>query len=235
MLNLLLKSIRKNSDKNKALLLQRFFKTGKGQYGEGDLFLGLTVPQSREIALEFKDMPYEDLNTLLKSKYHEERLISLLILVHRYEKNEPERKKVFDFYLKNRKGINNWDLVDLSAPRIVGRHLYDNGPDSSILHQYAKSIDLWEKRIAIVSTMYFISKGSFDETLSITEQLMQDKHDLIHKACGWMLREVGKKDESVLKKFLSKHYKKMPRTMLRYAIERFPEHVRKAYLKGTIK
>lgn len=233
-LTLIRKEIKYKSNTSRAKVSQSFFKTGKGQYGEGDIFVGLTVPQAREIANKFKDTSLEEISFLLNSKIHEERLIALFILVHNYEKHPDKRKEIFDFYIENIKGINNWDLVDTSAPRIVGEFLKDK--DKSLLYQYAKSKELWEKRIAIVSTLYFIVKCKmYKDTLKITKILMQDKHDLIHKACGWMLREVGKKDKSVLVNFLKKHYKIMPRTMLRYSIERFEESERKAYLKGTIK
>ena len=232
-----LKDIRKKieSEKNpkQALILQRFFKTGKGEYGEGDVFYGIKVPVQRTIAEQFKDLAFEDLKVLISSKVHEERLIAAFILVDQYKKGDEKKKKiVFDFYLKNRKGINNWDLVDLSAPKIVGEHLLNKEKD--LLYKFAYSKDLWEKRIAILSTQTFIRKHFFEDTLKLSEILLQDKHDLIHKAVGWMLREIGNRDMQVVEEFLAKHYKKMPRTMLRYAIEKFPETKRKNYLKGRI-
>jgi len=232
-----LKDIRKKieSEKNpkQALILQRFFKTGKGEYGEGDVFYGIKVPVQRTIAEQFKDLAFEDLKVLISSKVHEERLIAAFILVDLYKKDDEKKKKiVFNFYLKNRKGINNWDLVDLSAPKIVGEHLLNKEKD--LLYKFAYSKDLWEKRIAILSTQTFIRKHFFEDTLKLSEILLQDKHDLIHKAVGWMLREIGNRDMQVVEEFLAKHYKKMPRTMLRYAIEKFPETKRKNYLKGRI-
>ena len=216
-----------------AKTMQWFFKTGKGEYGEGDVFAGLKVPTQRKIAREFKELSLSDLKELLSSKIHEERLISLLILVDNYEKgDEKEKESIYSFYIKNRKGINNWDLVDLSAPKIVGKYLFDK--DKSILFKFASSKNLWERRIAILSTYEFIRNEQYDTTLKIAKTLLEDEHDLIHKAVGWMLREIGKKDLEVEEKFLKKHYNKMPRTMLRYAIEKFPETKRKKYLKGKI-
>jgi len=222
----------------KATFLQRFFKTGKGEYAEGDIFLGLTVPQIRSTIKTFYNLSLNEIESSLHSKFHEERLSALLILVHRYEKNPKNRKEIFDFYLDNRKAVNNWDLVDLSSHKIIGHFLFHFGEDYPVykvlLANLTKSTNLWERRIAIVSTYYFIRNNQFDETLHISELLLKDKHDLIHKAVGWMLREVGKKDVGVLKSFLKKHIHEMPRTMLRYAIERFPEKERKAYLKGKV-
>ncbi|HCY75471.1 MAG: DNA alkylation repair protein [Ignavibacterium sp.] len=227
------KAILKQRNTAQAIVLQRFFKTGKGEYGEGDIFYGIKVPEQRIIAKQFKDLPLDDLKILLLSKVHEERLISAFILVDQYEKGDDKKKKsIFDFYLKNRKGINNWDLVDLSSPKIIGAYLIDKEKD--LLYKFAHSKDLWEKRIAILSTFTFIRHGWFDDTLNISGILLNDKHDLIHKAVGWMLREIGNRDIQSEEEFLIKHYKTMPRTMLRYAIEKFPEQKRKAYLKGTI-
>lgn len=216
----------------KASLLSRFFKTGKGQYGEGDKFLGITVPQSRIIVRKYwQNTTLNDVKVLLDSPIHEVRLVALLILVKMSDKGD--RKKIFDFYLSNVHRVNNWDLVDVSAPRIVGRFLQDWDFDEyySIISNLAKSSNLWEKRIAIVSTLYFIINNDFKPTIKISEQLLTDPHDLIHKACGWMLREVGKKDEKVLLSFLDKYYKVMPRTMLRYSIERFSQSKKKHYMK----
>ncbi len=213
--------------------MQWFFKTGKGDYGEGDVFAGLKVPTQRKLAREFKDLILTDLKVLLNSSVHEERLIALFILVDRYGKgNEKEKAEIFSFYMKNRKGINNWDLVDLSAPKIVGKHLLNK--DRSLLYKFASSKNLWERRIAVLSTYEFIRQDDFETTLEVAEILLEDKHDLIHKAVGWMLREIGKRDLQTEEKFLKKHYKKMPRTMLRYAIEKFPESKRKKYLQGKI-
>ncbi|MBI3334704.1 DNA alkylation repair protein [Candidatus Pacearchaeota archaeon] len=238
-----LKSLRseldKMSDSSKAKILQGFFKTGSGDYGEGDIFLGISVPESRNIAVKYNNLSFKEIISLLQSKIHEERLIGLLILVHNYEKNSGKREEIFNFYLSNSHAINNWDLVDLSAYQIVGRHIFNQGKSNlslgGLLFKLADSENIWERRIAIISTYYFIKNNRFDETLEIAEMLLKDKHDLIHKAVGWMLREVGKRDKEALVKFLKRDYKSMPRTMLRYAIEKFPEKERKAYLKGEIK
>lgn len=227
------KDLHKLANPPKARILQGFFKTGKGEYGEGDVFLGITVPESRRIAIKYKNLPLKDIESLLKSKIHEERLIALLMLVHNYENNSEKKDEIFNFYIKNTKYINNWDLVDLSSHEIVGDYLLDK--DKSVLYKMAKSSSIWEKRISIISTYTFIRNNKFSDTLQISEILLQDKHDLIQKAVGWMLREMGKKDQEEEEKFLRKHYKSMPRTMLRYAIEKFPENKRKAYLSGEIK
>ena len=227
------KAILKQKNPAQALVLQRFFKTGKGEYGEGDIFYGIKVPEQKTIAKQFKDLTFDDLKELIKSKVHEERLIAAFILVDQYKKGDEKKKKsVYDFYLKNRKGINNWDLVDLSAPKIVGAYLIDKG--KKWLYKFADSKDLWEKRISIISTQAFIREHFFEDTLNISKILLHDKHDLIRKAVGWMLREIGNRDLETEEEFLKKHYKKMPRTMLRYAIEKFPEQKRLAYLKGKI-
>ena len=221
----------------KAKISQGFFKTGKGQYGEGDIFLGISVPQCRAIAKKYYiKINYNDLNKVIKSKFHEERLIALLILVTQYEKSKKleEKKQVLDFYLSNLEYINNWDLVDLSCYKILGRYLFEESRDFKLLINFAKSSDLWTRRISIVSTVYFIRLQKFDITLQIAKILLNDNEDLIHKAVGWMLREVGKKDLKVLEGFLAEFYKKMPRTMLRYAIEKFDKAERNRYLKGLI-
>lgn len=227
------KQIKNQADPNQAVILQRFFKTGKGDYGEGDIFYGIKVPVQRIIAKKFNALSLVDLKELIKSKMHEERLIAAFILIDKYKKgDEKEKKQIFNFYLNNRKGINNWDLVDLSAPKIVGEYLLDKEKD--LLYKFARSNDLWEKRIAILSTQTFIRNHFFEDTLKISEILLNDKHDLIHKAVGWMLREVGNRDIQAEEDFLKKYYKQMPRTMLRYAIEKFPEKKRKDYLEGRI-
>lgn len=227
------KAILKQKNPSQAINLQRFFKTGKGEYGEGDIFYGIKVPVQRIIAKQFRDFSLDDLKSLILSKVHEERLIAAFILVDQYKRGDEKKKKnIFDFYIKNRKGINNWDLVDLSAPKIVGAHLIDK--EKYLLYKFAHSKDLWEKRISIISTQTFIREHYFEDTLKISEILLHDKHDLIHKAVGWMLREIGNRDIKTEEEFLQKHYKKMPRTMLRYAIEKFPETKRKNYLKGRI-
>ncbi len=221
------------ADKNVAETMSWFFKTGKGEYGEGDKFIGLKVPVQRKIAGEFRNLDYKDLSVLLSSKIHEERLIALLILVNKYKKSsEAEKESIYKFYLKKKKGINNWDLVDLSAPKIIGEHLLKR--NKKILLRFAGSKNIWERRIAILSTYALIRKNEFETTMQIAYILLEDTHDLIHKAVGWMLREIGKKDLVTEEKFLKLYYKRMPRTMLRYAIEKFPESKRKKYLKGTI-
>jgi 3-methyladenine DNA glycosylase AlkD len=231
------KETQKLANPKKASLLSGFFKTGKGEYGEGDIFLGITVPESRKIAIKYRFLPLSDVESLLKSKIHEERLIALLLLVHNYKlaskiNDEKLKEGLYNFYLSNTKYTNNWDLVDLSCHQIVGNYLLNKSRD--ILFKLSKSNNLWERRISIISTFAFIRDKDFSDSLELAETLLHDPHDLIHKAVGWMLREIGKKDLSVLKAFLQKHYKSMPRTMLRYAIEKFPETERKAYLKGEI-
>lgn len=235
MLNELKKEIEKAKNPEQAKILQRFFKTGKGEYGEGDIFLGIKVPIQRSIAKNYTELSFIDLQNLLNSKIHEERLIALIILTNKYKKAKKDtakKRQIFEFYLKNTNNINNWDLVDLSAPNIVGDFSSIDG--NEIIRFLAKSKNLWEKRIAIVSTHAFIRKRIFGETIAIADILIKDEHDLIHKAVGWMLREVGKRNQDVLEIFLKERYKTMPRTMLRYAIEKFPEEKRKAYLKGEI-
>lgn len=227
------KEIKTLSSPEVSKTMQWFFKTGKGEYGEGDIFAGLKVPSQRKLAREFKDLALTDLKTLLNSPVHEERLISLFILVDKYAKgDEKEKEAIFSFYLKNRRGINNWDLVDLSAPKIIGKHLLNK--DKSLLFKFALSKNLWDRRIAVLSTYEFIKNNDFAVTLQISEMLLQDKHDLIHKAVGWMLREIGKIDLQAEENFLKTHYKKMPRTMLRYVIEKFSETKRKKYLHEKI-
>lgn len=229
MLDQLRKELSQLSSPEKAKKLSWFFKTGKGQYGEGDVFLGIPVPEQRKVAKRYNDLPLDDLQELLSSNIHEHRLTALLILVSKYAKaDDPDKKEIFGFYLKNTEHINNWDLVDLSAPKIVGEHLLNK--DTSILFKLAKSNSLWERRIAVLSTFTFIRNNDFDDALSISEILLHDEHDLIHKAVGWMLREVGKRDQEAEERFLRKYCRQMPRTMLRYAIERFDENKRKIYL-----
>ena len=236
MIKELQKELRKLANPEKAKILAMFFKTGKGEYGEGDIFLGITVPEQRKVAVRYNlpagkvgTLDFRNIQKLLNSKIHEERLVALLILVEQYKKvDEANKNKIFDFYLKNTKRINNWDLVDLSAPKIVGRHLLDK--DRSILYKFARSANLWERRIAILATFWFINKLQFSDALKIGEILIKDKDDLIHKAVGWMLREIGKRNQKVEEDFLKKFYKIMPRTMLRYAIERFSEDKRKFFL-----
>ena len=211
--------MRRLASPDQAAISRRFFKTGPGQYGEGDEFIGLKVPQTRSLVKGCDGLPESDILTLLHSSIHEERLLALLCLVRRYERGDEEiRAHIFDLYLKNRRWINNWDLVDTSAPHIVGRWLLTR--DRSPLRQLAKSHDLWERRIAILATQTFIRHREYTDTLVISEMLLPDKHDLIHKASGWMLREVGNRDVAVLETFLARHAAHMPRTMLRYAIEK---------------
>lgn len=231
MLSRLLKKFKSKSNPQKAVSYQRFFKTGPGQYGEGDLFLGVTVPQQRILAKEFKDLPLNDIKTLLKSKYHEHRLTSLFILIHQFNQaEEKERDRIVEFYCSNRQYINNWDLVDSSAAQILGTHLLTHPNEKNILYEYVKSNSLWDRRIAIIATFAFIKKSKFDDTINMSLLLLQDEHDLMHKAVGWMLREVGKKEPSALKSFLNAHAPNMPRTALRYAIEKFDATTRKHYL-----
>ena len=222
--------IKSKKNLEKIAIYQNFFKTGKGEYGEGDVFYGLTMPQQRLIVKQFTDLSLKDIQTLLNSKIHEERMISLLILVDKYEKTKDS--KLVKFYLKNAKRINNWDLVDVTAPKILGQYLSKTGANRRILYKLAKSKNLWEKRISIISTLNFIRKNQLTDTLKISRILLSDKHDLIHKAVGWMLRELGKKDEKKLVKFLKENYNQLPRTTLRYAIERFSEKKRKRMLIG---
>ncbi len=221
------------ADPAKAKFLAGFFKTGKGQYGEGDRFLGINVPSIRKVAKVFHNLPLPDCEELLESEYNDARFLALIILVNHYEKgNDQIQGLVFETYLKRRQFVNNWNLVDASAPYIAGGHLLRRS--RATLHQLGQSKSLWDRRIAIVATFAFIRQDDFVDTLRITEQLLGDQHDLIHKACGWMLREVGKRDQTVLEQFLRQFYRQMPRTMLRYAIERFTPAVRNAYLAGEI-
>ena len=233
-MNNIIKKLSKLKNKEKAKLLSGFFKTGKGQYGEGDIFWGITVPEQRKIAKEFVGIPIAELNPLIESPVHECRLTALLILTYKFEfatknKDSKVQRQIYNFYIKNTRYINNWDLVDVTAPRIVGAYLFDK--DRSILYKLVHSKNLWEKRIAIISTYYFIKQKDFIDTIKIAETLLPDKHDLIHKAVGWMLREVGKMDEKVLHEFLKKYAKRMPRTALRYSIERLPVEFKKYYMK----
>jgi 3-methyladenine DNA glycosylase AlkD len=234
------KELKSKADPNKAAILQRFFKTGPGQYGEGDIFIGVMVPQSRQLAKKFSQLPLGEVMRLLYSRIHEERLVALLILALRYgsalnNREEEEKEEIVKFYLDHIKQVNNWDLVDLSAPNILGAHLVDSRDNNrrQLLYRLAGSENVWERRIAILATYHFIKKGDFSDTLKIAEMLLQDRHDLIHKAAGWMLREVGKRDTAAEEAFLEKHYSLMPRMMLRYAIERLPENKRRRYMKAN--
>lgn len=224
------RSLRKYADPQKGIFLSRFFKTGKGGYAEGDKFLGLTVPNTRKVSKEFIDLEIAEIEKLLTSSFHEERLVALLILILQFKKaDEVRRKEIFDFYLAHTKYVNNWDLVDLSAGYIVGGYLSKR--DRKVLFKLAESESLWERRIAMISTFAFIKNGESKDTIEIAKILLSDKHDLIHKAVGWMLREMGKNcGEKILESFLDANAKKMPRTMLRYAIEKLPENTRLYWL-----
>lgn len=226
------REIRSAADPAKARILAGFFKTGKGEYGEGDRFLGLTVPVSRAIARRNEGLPLVDVKRLLVSPWHEERLIALLLLIHDFERGDARTQHdTYRLYLAHTDRINNWDLVDLSAHRIVGAYLVRR--DRTILRRLARSRSLWERRIAVVSTFRFIADRDPGDSLALAAMLLDDPEDLMHKAVGWMLREVGKKDIRALERFLVRHGRRMPRTMLRYAIERFPERRRKEYLRRT--
>ena len=222
------KDLRKASDPSKVSVLQGFFKTGPGQYGEGDRFMGVTVPEARKIAKAHADSAdFQTIKHLLGSPVHEERLVALLMLVM---KNKTHGALAAKFYLQNLDRVNNWDLVDLSAPSILGPYLA--GADRSLLYKLARSKNVWKRRVAIVTTLYFIRNDDLDDTFRIAKILLRDDHDLIQKAVGWMLREAGKRDAVAEEKFLRSHYRKMPRTMLRYAIERFPERKRKFFMRS---
>jgi 3-methyladenine DNA glycosylase AlkD len=227
------KHLQKLANPDKAMILQGFFKTGPGEYADGDRFLGLVVPVIRKLAKQYQDTPIGEVKKLLMSAIHEERLLALLMLVQRYQKGDDGLKKiVYGLYLESTGYINNWDLVDLSAEKIVGPYLRDRARRP--LYRLAKSKSLWERRIAIISTFHYIKNHDYRDTLAVAGLLLEDAEDLIHKAVGWMLREVGKRDMGVEERFLRAHYRSMPRTMLRYAIERFPESKRKKYLNGKI-
>jgi 3-methyladenine DNA glycosylase AlkD len=220
-------------NKGRAIVLQRFFKTGPGEYGEGDVFLGIRVPELRKLAKTYQHITTKEAGQILNSSIHEQRLLALFILVRKYLRgNELQRKAIYDLYLKNTRFVNNWDLVDGSAGHIVGAFLM--GKDKKPLYRLSKSKNLWERRISIMATFHFIKQDQFSETFKIAKTLLADEEDLIHKAVGWMLREVGKRHMPAEEKFLKEHYRKMPRTMLRYAIERFPETKRQMYLKSKL-
>ena len=232
MISCIRKDLEKLSDKERAARLQKYFKTGKGEYGQGDKFLGIRVPNLRKLAKKYKDISISQASELMKSPFHEERLLSLFVLADIFRKADNKgKKKIYGLYMKTTKFINNWDLVDASAGRIVGAYLFDC--DKKPIYSLAKSKSLWERRISIMSTSYFIAQNEFADTLKIAEMLLNDKEDLIHKAVGWLLREVGKRDLELEENFLRKHYMNMPRTMLRYAIEKFPQAKRKKYLEAN--
>jgi 3-methyladenine DNA glycosylase AlkD len=225
------KLLQKMGDKEDSLFLQGFFKTGVGQYGEGDIFLGIRVPALRKLAKEYKALPLKEVLLLLRSPYHEVRLFALILFVNAFAQgDESIEKKIYDLYMANTRYINNWDLVDISAPNIVGAFLMERSKKP--LYQLAKSKSLWERRMATLATFYFIKNNQFADALKIAGILLQDKEDLIHKAAGWMLREVGKRNIDSAESFLQKHCQIMPRTMLRYAIERFAPSKRRRYLEG---
>jgi len=230
------KELRAAVDPAKAAFFPRFFKAGPGQYAEGDKFLGVTVPNQRIIAKKYKDLSLSVIEELITSSWHEERLTGLLILVNRYKKaDEVEKKTVYNFYLSHTKNINNWDLVDTSAEHIVGSFLQNRPEKMEVLTKLAHSSSLWERRISMLSTFHYIKQGNPGEAIEIAEILLQDTHDLIQKAVGWMLREIGKRcDQQLLIEFLNEHYLSMPRTALRYAIEHFSEETRQKYLNGKI-
>ena len=217
-------------------ILQKFFKTGKGEYAEGDLFIGVRVPDQRKVAKEFYNkISLEELSELLSSKYHEHRLTALLMLILKFEKSKEksQQKEIIDFYLNHLDFINNWDLVDTSCYKILGRYCIENQQEK-LLIDLSNSDKMWKKRIAIVGTMHYIKKGSFELTKEFAERNLHHPHDLMHKANGWLLREMGNKNEQELLDFLNLHYKEMPRTCLRYAIEKLDEGLRQDYLKGRI-
>lgn len=213
-----------------------FHKTGKGGYAEKDIFIGVTVPDIRKVANEYyKDITLKETEDLLHSNYHEERLLALIILTYKMKKaKENEQKEIIELYIDNTEYINGWDLVDLSAHYTLGKYLLEHEAEKGILYDFANSNDLWKQRISIVSTWIFIRNNKYEDTLKIAEILLNNEHDLIHKAVGWMLREVGKKDFDIEYNFLVKRYKQMPRTMLRYSIEKFDEELRQDFLKGRI-
>lgn len=231
----LINKLKKLKNPAKAKILQGFFKTGKGQYGEGDMFWGITVPEQRRVAKEYIEISLEELHELVMNPVHEVRLTSFIVLTEQYkrtvkQKDEKKMKQIYDFYITHAKSANNWDLVDLTAPIISGHYIFSNPEKRKILQKLAASKNIWERRIAILSTFYFIRQKEFALTFDISNTLLKDKQDLIHKAAGWMLREVGKRDEKALKAYLAERYNTMPRTMLRYAIERFSREERGRYL-----
>lgn len=226
-----LAELKRHEDKEKAKFLSGFFKTKKGEYAEGDVFLGIVVPETRIVSRKFKELPTSEIAKLFRSEFHEARLLAVIILTLQFESmSGAGQEAIVRFYVDNRKYINNWDLVDLSAYKILGAYLYER--DRKLIYQLANSDNLWEKRISVVSTYYFIKKDDFEDTIRLCEKFLTESHDLMHKACGWMLREVGKRDESVLLEFLERYAPYMPRTMLRYSIEKLPEELRQKYLKA---
>jgi 3-methyladenine DNA glycosylase AlkD len=219
-------------DSAQAAILQRFFKTGPGEYGEGDRFRGIRVPVLRKTARQYRHLTLPEAGRLLRSPFHEDRLLALLILIKRYYQGDALQGEIHRLYLEQRRFVNNWDLVDVSAPHLVGHYLLDRA--RGLLTRLGGSGVMWERRMAIIGTFHFIKQGDYDDTLKVARQLLGDPEDLIHKAVGWMLREVGKREKAAAEAFLQAHYRNMPRTMLRYAIEKFPEARRQAYLKGAV-
>lgn len=227
------KTLRQFKNPQYAAHSQKFFKTGKGEYGEGDVFLGIRVPQVRKVAKQFKELSFKECEQLLKSKFHEERLLALVILVHKFQKGDEKiKERIFKLYLRSPKYINNWDLVDVSAHKILGP--YVEGKDLSVLDELAQSKNLWKRRMAMISTFHFLRDRNFSPILRVAKILLNDDHDLIHKAVGWALREVGNRHLNTEKEFLKKYYKTMPKTMLRYAVEKFPKELRKKYYDGKV-
>ena len=226
------RALKQRADPARAALLQRFFKTGPGEYGAGDRFYGLTVPSVRAVGAKCRSLSLDHIEALLQSAWHEERLLALVVLVDHYQRGDASRREaIYRLYRRNTRRINNWDLVDCSAGHIVGAHLEKR--DRGALRRLARSSLVWERRIAIIATFYYIRRGEFGETLRVARLLLDDDHDLIHKAVGWMLREVGKQNRGAEEQFLRACAHRMPRTMLRYAVERFPERVRRRYLTAT--
>lgn len=227
------KALKEKSNPEKAAFFPRFFKSGKGEYGEGDKFFGVIVPDQRKIAKQFVGLPDKEIAKLIIDPVHECRLTAIFILVYRFKKeDEAAQEKTVEFYLNNLDGVNNWDLVDSSAEKILGAFLENR--DRQILYEFAETDHLWKQRIAMIATLHFIRNDDFGDTIAIAKLLLDHQHDLIHKAVGWMLREMGKRNEKLLKSFLKEHYQTMPRTMLRYAIEKFPKETRQKYLAGKV-
>ncbi len=232
-LNILKEEIQNLADQNKAKIMQKFFKTDVGAYGAEDIFIGIMVPVLRDISHNHKNLDFTDLEILLKSKIHEERFLSLLILIDKFNSCPENQKICFNFYLSNLERVNSWDLVDLSAPKILGAYMVNKSANQKqLLYQLASSEIMWKRRISIVSTLTFIKNCDFNDAINISKILLGDREDLIHKAIGWMLREIGKKDYNLELEFLKDNYKEIPRITLRYAIEKFEQNTRRNILKG---
>jgi 3-methyladenine DNA glycosylase AlkD len=228
-------AVRALADEERARVSMSFFRRGPGEYGEGDVFLGIRMPDLRTLVKRFAGLPFEDASMLLRSRYHEERMLALLILVRAFRRGDAAaRERVHRLYIDGTRWIDSWDLVDLSAEHVVGGYLADHDPPHDLLTRFAGSASLWERRIALLATFHFIKRNEFDEAFRIVALLLDDSHDMIHKAMGWMLREIGKRDQAAEESFLRRHYARLPRTTLRYAIERFPEEVRRAYLRAEM-